>query len=305
MSLIIDSAQYKSGEIINTYDGFEPRISARIKLNNSNALKIAYTYTKQYLHLLSNSTVGLPTDTWIPPDNHIKPQSANHFILGYYHTFKKKNLELSIEGYYKSLHNIIDYIDNADLFINKNIETQILHGQGESYGLEFLLEKKIGRFIGWGSYTLAKTQYQIIGINKNQYYSPRHDIRHNITFTGNFKLSKAWMLSSTFVFASGGFITIPDQVFSIDGAAFFDYSSRNNYELPPNHRLDLSVIYNSRKNETRRFKSKWILSIYNIYNHKNIYTLYVRQTSIDFTSASSYKMYLFGIVPTISYNFSF
>lgn len=305
MSEITDSTSFGKNQVINTYYGLEPRFSFRFKINNSSAVKLAYCFTKQYLHLLSNSTVGLPTDTWVPPDKYITPQSSNQYIIGYFRNFNKQKIDFSIEVYYKDLLNIIDFIDNADLFLNKHIETQVLSGKGRSYGMELLIEKKIGRFSGWISYTLAKTQYKINQINNGNYYSPRYDIRHNLTLTGNFSLNKSWELSSTFKLSSGGFITLPDQIFIVDNIAFFDYSARNNYKLQPYHRLDISAKYNSSKNEFRRFKSQWMFSIYNLYNWKNIYSLFVKQDPDNFTVASVYKMYLFGIVPSISYNLKF
>jgi hypothetical protein len=304
MTSVIDSTVYGRNEIINSYGGMEPRLSFRYKLSDYKAVKLAYAYTKQYLHLLSNSTVGLPTDTWLPPDSYIKPQSSHQAVLGYYQTLHHEDLELSIETYYKTLQNIVDYKDNADLFLNKHIETQLLHGKGYSYGLETMLEKKKGKLSGWIAYTLAKTQYQINGVNKNSYYSPRYDIRNNITVTGNYRLSKAWMFSTTFKFASGGFVTVPDQIFTVDGASFFTYSSRNNYKLPAYHRLDFSVYFNPKKNDHRHMKSEWVLSVVNVYNHKNIYSLSV-QTSSVYDTSKAYKMYLYGMLPTISYNIKF
>lgn len=305
MTAVTDSTSYNKGEIINTYNGFEPRLAFNIKINNNNALKLAYAYTKQYMHLLSSSTVGLPTDTWMPADKHIKPQSSNQYVLGYYHTFAKSQFEFSAETYYKSLNHIIDYKDNADLFLNKQIENQLLSGKGYSFGLELLLEKKSGRLSGWIGYTLAKTQHKINGVNQNRYFSPRYDIRHNLSFTSSLNINKSWSVSTTFKLASGGFVTLPDQVFVVDEAAFFYYSSRNNYKMPPYHRLDLSVTYSNPKNETRRLKGQWVLSVYNVYNRKNIYSLYVKQNSWGFTDASVYKMYLYGIMPSVSYNLSF
>lgn len=304
ITAIADSTVYGKNEIINSYGGLEPRLSVRYKLNKQKAVKFAYAYTKQYLHLLSNSTVGLPTDTWLPPDSYIKPQSSNQVVLGYYQTLSKSDLELSIETYYKTLQNIIDYKDNADLFLNKHIETQLLHGKGYSYGVEAMLEKKKGKLSGWIAYTLAKTQYQVDGVNNNNYYSPRYDIRHNVSITGNYRLNKSWMFSTTFKFASGGYVTVPDQIFTVDGASFFAYSSRNNYKLPAYHRLDLSAYFNPKKNEHRHMKSEWVLSVINIYNRKNIYSLSV-QTSLTNQQSKAYKMYLYGILPTISYNIKF
>lgn len=305
MDVISDSMLYKRGRIINSYSGLEPRISARLKVDKNNALKISFALTSQYLHLLSNSTVGLPTDTWLPPDNYLKPQTSNQFVIGYYRTFSRMGLEFSWEAYYKTLHNIVDYKDNADLFLNKHIETQLLNGKGYSRGVELLLEKKIGNLSGWVGYTYAQTRHKIAGVNNNRFYSPRYDIRHNLALTGNYDFNEAWTVSTTFKLASGGFITMADQIFMINGTAYFDYSARNNYKLPAYHRLDLSVLYKNPKNGSRRYKSQWALTIYNVYNRKNIYSLFLRQHSHEFSLASAYKMYLFTIMPAITYNMTF
>jgi hypothetical protein len=304
-TLITDSTEFGNFEVINNFMGIEPRLSFRQKIGDNNAIKLAYALSKQNLHLLSNSTVGLPTDTWLPPDKYIKPQSSHQFVAGYYRSFFKKTLDLSIETYYKKLLNIIDFKNNADLLMNKNIETQVLSGNGYSYGMEILLEKKAGKLSGWIGYSLAKTKYIIPGINNGNQYSPRYDIRHNISLTGDVEANKNWTFSSTFKFSSGGFITLPNQVFYVDGATFFDYGNKNNYQLPAYHRLDISAIYNSNKNNYRRFKSQWVFSVYNVYNRKNIYSLFVQQESLSFASASVSKMYLFTIVPTIAYNVKF
>ena len=305
MNNITDSTIYAKGELINFYHGLEPRFSARFKINKNNAVKLSYAYTKQYLHMLSNSSVGLPSDLWLPADSYIKPQSSHQYVLGYYKKMYQ-GLELSIESYYKQLHNIIDYVDNADLFMNKNIETQILSGNGWSTGIEFLLEKHSNKITAWLSYTLAKTQYQIDGINNDEYYSPHYDIRHNFIAVGNYKINNRWSFSSTFKISSGGFITVPTQIFSVDDAAFFDYPERNNYKLPIYHRLDIAATYNSKKNEQRKhYKSKWVFAINNVYNRKNVFALYLKQDDYDFLNVQSYKMYLYGIVPSVTYNLSF
>lgn len=305
MEVVLDSTTYSKGKLINFSNSLEPRFSARFKLNSFNAIKVAYGYTQQHLHLLSNSSVGLPTDVWVPADSYIKPQSSHQYVVGYYRTIAK-GLELTVETYYKQLNNITDYIDNADLFMNKNIETQILQGKGRSNGIELLLEKTAGNLSGWLGYTLAQTQYKIDGINNNEYYSPRYDIRHSFSAVGSYKLSYRWLLSSVFKISSGGFITVPTQIFTIDGAAFFDYPQRNNYKLPLYHSLDIAATYSSKKTENpKRYHSQWVFALNNVYNRKNVFAIYTKQDSHNFLNASSYKMYLYGIVPSISYNLSF
>ncbi len=246
----------------------------------------------------------MPTDTWMPPDNYIKPEASNQYVMGYYHQSENGNWEFTAEAYYKTLKNIIDYKDNADLLMNRHVETQVLHGSGISYGTEYMLEKKTGKLSGWISYTLAKTSYTITGINNSNAFSPKFDIRHNLSVTGSLELTKRWSLSTTFKLTSGGFITMPSGTFENNGASFYYYSDRNGYELPAYHRLDISTAYKSKKNEYRKWKSEWVFSIYNVYNRKNVYSYYIRQDG-NFDSSHAYLMYLYGILPTISYNFNF
>jgi len=295
---------YGSGELVNYYQSFEPRISARYLLGRRNSLKLAYGRTTQFLHLLSNSSLGLPTDVWMPPDKDIRPQSSDQFVLGYYQTFSDNKYEFTSEIYYKTLRNIIDFKDNANLFLNKHIDTQILSGDGFAYGNEYMLEKKTGDLTGWIAYTFSQTQYQIDGVNNNNYFSPRWDIRHNLSVTGNYQLNKRWSVSSTFKFTSGGFVTVPEGTFVYNGGAFNFYSERNGYQVEPYHRLDVSATYTPRKNNTRKWKREWNFGIYNIYDRKNIYTLFARQDS-DINSNQFFKMYLFGIVPSVTYNLKF
>ena len=295
---------YGSGELVNYYQSFEPRISARYLLGRRNSLKLAYGRTTQFLHLLSNSSLGLPTDVWMPPDKDIRPQSSNQFVMGYYQTFSNNKYEFTSEIYYKTLRNIIDFKDNANLFLNKHIDTQILSGDGYAYGNEYMLEKKTGDLTGWIAYTFSQTQYQIDGVNNNNYFSPRWDIRHNLSVTGNYQLNKRWSVSSTFKFTSGGFVTVPEGSFIYNGSAFNYYSERNGYQVEPYHRLDVSFTYKSRKNDKRNWKSEWVYGIYNIYGRENIYTLFA-QPERNLVSTQFSKMYLFGIVPSVTYNLKF
>jgi hypothetical protein len=295
---------YGSGEIVRFYHSLEPRISARYLLGKRNSLKVAYGRTTQFLHLLSNSSLGLPTDVWMPPDKDIRPQSSSQYVLGYYQSFNDNKYEFTSEVYYKTIRNIIDFKDNANLFLNKHIGTQILSGDGFAYGNEYMLEKKTGDLTGWIAYTFSQTQYQIDSVNNNNYFSPRWDIRHNLSVTGNYQLNKRWSVSSTFKFTSGGFVTIPEGIFVYNGSSFTYYSERNGYQIEPYHRLDVSFTYKPSKNETRRRKSEWVFGIYNIYDRKNIYTLFARQES-NLISTQFSKMYLFGIVPSVTYNLKF
>lgn len=302
---ITATKEYKKGELVKFYHGLEPRISTNYTLDNGHAIKAAFTRTQQYQHLISNSTLGLPTDIWLPSDTYIKPQTANQYSLGYYGSTKNKVFDFFTEVYYKSMNNVIDYIDNADLFLNPNIETQVLSGTGEAYGIEFLLEKKKGKFNGWISYTLSNTERSIEGINNNLAYPATYNKQHNFSTTFSYEVSERFTISSIFKYTSGGFITVPEGTFNHYGASFGYYSSRNGYKLPSYHRMDISANLKSKENTNRRWQGEWSFGIYNLYNRKNVFSLFVKQNPYYLAQSKAYKMYLYGASPYISYNFKF
>lgn len=301
----IDSVKYAKGELVKFYQSLEPRLSIRYQLNGNSSVKLSWSKTVQFQHLIGNSSVGLPSDVWIPASTSIKPQSANQIAIGYYRSFAENRYEFSSEAYYRKMYNVIDYRDNADLFLNPHVETQVLAGKGQSYGLEFYLEKKNSALTGWLSYTLSKTSKQIEGINNNNSYPANYDKRHNLSLLLNYKLSPSWSVSSIFKFTSGGFATIPEGTFNYYGAAFNYYTARNAYKLPPYHRLDLSFNYQSRKNEHRKWKTEWNFGVYNVYDKKNIFALFMKLDNYDFRYSQGTKMYLYGITPFITFNFKF
>lgn len=302
---VIDSVIYSNGELVKFYQGLEPRLSLKYQLDAKSSLKISYSKTVQFQHLIGNSTVGLPSDVWVPASTSIKPQSANQIAIGYYRSFAANKYEFSTEAYYRKMSRVIDYRDNADLFLNPHVETQVLSGNGRSYGLEFYLEKKVGKLTGWLSYTLSKTTRRIDGINNNQSYPVAYDKPHNLSLLLNYRLSDTWSASSIFKFTSGGWATIPEGTFNFAGVAFNYYTSRNGYKLPSYHRLDLSFNYQSRKNEHRRWKTEWNFGVYNVYDRKNVFALFRRLDNYDFRVSKGAKMYLYGATPFVSYNFKF
>lgn len=302
---LLDSVHYSRGELVKFYHSLEPRISIKYQLNTNSSVKLSWAKTVQFQHLLGNSSVGLPSDVWVPASTYIRPQTANQIAAGYYRSLNNNQYEFSVETYFRRMHHVIDYRDNADLFLNPHVETQILSGEGQSYGLEFYLEKKTGRMTGWLSYTLSKTSRQINGINNNQSYPATYDKPHYLSLFLKYQLSPTWSASSIFKFTSGGYATIPEGTFNYYGAAFNYYTSRNGYKLPLYHRLDLSFNYQSRKNERRKWKTEWNFGIYNVYDRKNLFALFVKQNDNDLYSSSAYKMYLYGITPFVTFNFKF
>lgn len=302
---ILDSTYYSGGKIVKAYFGEEPRATARLLLSDDASLKLSYGRNYQFQHLLTNSTVGLPTDLWVPSDAYFKPQYSDEWSAGGYKTFLSGALETSLELYYRRSHNIIDFRDNAELFLNDKIETQVLTGQGKAYGLEFLLKKRKGATNGWISYTYSKALRRIEGVNNNEWYPPAYDHRHNFSFVFNQALGRRLSISANWVYRSGGYTTVPVGSYVFNDNRFLYYSKRNGYMLPSYHRMDLSLILAGRQRAGRKWQGEWVLSVYNVYNRQNVFALYVRQDSMDFSAIKASMVYLVGTLPTITYNFKF
>ncbi|HEX6430704.1 MAG TPA: carboxypeptidase-like regulatory domain-containing protein [Niastella sp.] len=302
---VIDSTWYPKGKTIKSYFGAEPKITARLLTSPTSSVKISYGRNYQFQHLLTNSSVGLPTDIWIPSDTYFKPQYADQFSAGLYKTFLSDAYEASLEGYYNRSHNIIDFRDNAEVFLNDKIETQVLTGQGKGYGLEFLLKKIKGRSTGWISYTRSKSLRRINGVNNNEWYPPTYDRRHNFSLVYNCQLTEKISLSANWIYRSGGHTTVPVGTYISNGIRFIYYSKRNGYTLPANHRLDISASWKPGLRKNKKWQSEWVLSIYNAYNRKNVFALFVNQDPQQYANTQASMVYVLGFIPTITYNFKF
>jgi len=299
----IDSTYYGTGKLMQTYLSFEPRISFNYQLSKSSSVKASYNRMAQYLHLLSNSTSGQPTDTWMPSTQNIKPTIASQFALGYFQNFADNKYEFSVEGYYKDMQNVLDYEDGTNVILNENIEANILSGTGRSYGAEFYLKKKYGKLNGWVSYTLARTENKIDGINENKWYPSKFDKTHDFSIVANYELSKRWSVSTSWVYYTGNAVTFPSGKYEFDGQVLPYYTERNGYRMPNYHRLDLNVHLKGKAN--KKFESSWDFSIYNVYNRKNAYTITFQESETVSGTTEAVKLSLFGIVPSITWNFKF
>jgi hypothetical protein len=301
-SVVQDSTVYGHFSIAKTYPAFEPRAGITWLLSQRNSFKFSFNRTVQFTHLLTNSSFGLPTDIWLPSNSTIRPQQAKQISLGYYQTTKNNLYQFTVEGYYKQMKNVIDFVDNADLFVNKNVETQILTGKGLAYGIESMIAKQAGSFRYQISYTWSKTFRTIKGINHDNPYPTRDDRRHALAITSLYALPRKRVeFSANFVFNSGGPITMPSNTFYYQGALFYDYNGRNQYRLPAYHRLDVSLIVHKKPKRNR--ESSWIFGLYNLYDRKNVFTA-VSQTQ-DYANFQLYSVVglsAFGIVPSITYN---
>lgn len=295
---------YNAGDKKNNYFLFEPRFSARYLIADQLSLKIAYNRSSQPIHLLSNSSIGMPTDIWMPADRIIRPQTADHFSAGFYFTLLKRSLEASLEGYYKKMNHIIDFKDDAIITLNKGIESEILPGTARAYGIEFFLRKSSGKLTGWVGYTLAKTERKIDGINDNRFYPSRYDQRHNLSLFLLQALGTRLSLSATFNFRTGQAVTMPIGNFPYKHDIYTYYSLRNGFRLPANHRLDLSLTLKGREKADKRWRGEWTASVYNVYGRRNVFSYYF-DTSYDTGQIEYHAVSLPGIIPMITYNFNF
>ncbi len=299
-------------KITDSFTNFEPRLSFSYIISKNASLKTSYQRTTQYIHLISNTTAPTPLDIWEPSGQFAKPQLSNQYAIGYFQNLHDDTYNFSIETYYKDIKNRVNFIDGANIIANKAIERVLLNGIGRSYGLEVLFQKNEGRFKGWLSYTLSRTEQQIRGrtpiepgINNGRWFVNNFDKTHDLSFTSSYNLSKKIKLNAAFNFQTGLPTTFPSNQFEpFDGVIVPDFEERNSSRLPNFHRLDLSLNYTPKPTSTKKWKSEWVLSIYNVYNRKNATNI-----SFGFNNESlqneATRLAIFGIVPSITYNFKF
>lgn len=302
---LLKTTTYKKGEIVKTYWNFEPRFSASYSLNNTTSFKIGYNRSVQNLHLLSNSTAALPTDLWIPSSNNVKPEIADQIALGYFKTFNNKEFEFSVETYYKSLLNQIDYRDGSELRANNNVESELLYGSGRAYGIEFLFRKNKGKLNGWIGYTLSKTERKFDKINSGNYYPAKQDRTHDLSIVAIYNASKRWTLSSTFVYNTGNAVTFPSGKYNLNGNTVFLYTERNGYRMPAYHRLDFAATLEPKEKANRKIESSWTFGLYNVYGRENAYSISFRESETDPNKTEAVRTSLFRFVPSITWNFKF
>jgi len=303
VSDVVDSATYPKGKIFNTYGGFEPRLLMDYIINDSSSVKVSYARTRQYIHLLSNTTSTTPFDLWVPSNINILPEIADQYTLGYFRNFSNNMYETSIEVYYKSLQNQIDYRNGANLILNNKVESQLVFGKGWGYGTEFLIRKKYGKLTGWISYTLSKTKRQFPDINGGNTFLAKQDRPHNIAIVGMYELNPRLTFSTTWIYISGNVVTFPSGRYFIDGNIVPYYTERNGYRMPDYHRLDIGLTWQRKK--TPRFESNWNFSIYNLYARANAYAINFQPDPNDPTKMQAVQLSLFRFVPAITYNFKF
>lgn len=299
----IDSTYFTRGKVAYPLLSLEPRLSVNYKLSDKSSLKLSYNRMTQYLHLLSNSTAGSPTDVWMPSSNNLKPLYVDHVSAGFFRNFFNNSIETSVEVYYKNMINSSDYEDGADIIFNKHVESQILIGKGRSYGIELYVKKKYGNLSGWISYTLARTENKIDGINNFSWYPMKYDKTNDLSVIVIYKVGHRLTMSGIWTYATGNAVTFPSGKYIIDNNPVPWYTERNGYRMPAYHRMDFSLTLDGKNR--KKYKSSWEFSVYNLYNRYNAYIISFRESKTLPGSTEAVKLSLFGIVPSISYNFKF
>jgi hypothetical protein len=301
---VMDSLVYKSGEIYNTYVALEPRLGFTWRFGENSSLKGNYLHNAQFMQLANNSASGSPLDVWFPASPNIKPQVVDMFSVGYFRNLDDNTYETSVELYYKNQKNVIDFAEHANLMLNKKLEGEVRTGKGEAYGAEFMVRKNKGRLTGFVNYTLSRSERTISGVNKGKTYLSPYDKTHNLNIVANYELSKKCSFSAIWVYATGNPTTYPSGRFEVEGEYFPIYSGRNEYRRPDYHRLDLSFTYIPRPDSGKRWHGEWNVSLYNAYGKKNPWMITYDQDE-DTGLPYAEMMYLFGVVPSITYNFKF
>ena len=307
-----DTVHYDSWENIKTYVNLEPRLAFRYMIKPGQSVKLSYNRMIQNTHLISAGTTPLPFNTWNPSGYYLKPQVADQIAAGYFRNFHNNMFEFSVEAYYKDMRNVTDFADNAQLFFNEDLSTEFRQGGSWSYGTEFMVDKKEGKLTGMISYTLSRTEREIEGVNLGNKFFANYDRRHVLNINAAYDLNEKWSFGANFNFSSGRPITLPTGKYEYSIYNPDVISERNGYRLPAYHRLDLSATYTPNRRKNHKWKGQWVFSIYNVYNQQNPFTVYTRTKQDsdgniigDGTEKEARLVYLFPVLPSITYNFRF
>lgn len=301
---LIDTTAESKG-FFNSFYNFEPRFGLRYTLNSESSLKLSYNRTAQYIHLASNTTSATPLDVWFMSSPNVKPQLADQLALGYFHNLKDNTIEASVELYYKKFRNSIDFKDHAQLLLNKELEGELRFGEARSYGLEVLLQKNTGRFTGWISYTLARTEKKIEEINEGNWYKSKYDKVHDFAIIASYKLTDRIDLSANWIYQTGNAVTFPTGKYEQYGRTIPVYSERNGERMPAYHRLDLASTFHLKNKLFKKAEQNLVLSVYNAYGRKNAFSINFKDSETEPGVTVAEKTYLFSFIPSLTYNVKF
>ena len=301
----------KKGTVVRSFTNPEPRFSLAYAINDRQGIKASYNRMAQYLHLISNTSSPTPLDVYAPSGKYIRPQLLDQYALGYSANINEGAFSLETEVFYKNVQNRLDYRNGAQLIASRAIEGEILAGKAHAYGLEVLLKKNAGAFTGWLAYTLSRSEQKTAGrtteetgINNGNWYPTAYDKTHDISLTASYSLNDKWDFNTNFLFQTGQPTNYPISQSQFQGLVVPNFGPRNMQRLPAYHRLDISATLTPTKNKGRTFKGEWVFSIYNLYNRKNAASINFRKNE-DTGINEAVRTSIFGIIPSVTYNFKF
>ncbi|WP_299634930.1 TonB-dependent receptor [uncultured Tenacibaculum sp.] len=308
-SNLLTTKSYGNNEIFKAYHGLSYRLSGRYSLTEDLSLKGSFNKSFQYIHRLNNNTTATPIDTWRLSNVNIKPQIGRQVTLGLFKNIKGNKYELSLEGYFKDYDNLLDYKTGATLLLNENIETDVLQGDGKSYGVEFLVRKNEGRLNGWLGYSYSRSliqfnsQFEEETINNGKYFPTNYDKPHDFSAVLNYKLTERYSFSANLAYQTGRPITYPTGKYTSNGVEFLTYSFRNQFRIPDYYRLDIGINIEGNHKIKKFAHSFWNISIYNVLGRNNPYSIFFETVN---GNVNGYKSSIFSNpIPTITYNFKF
>jgi CarboxypepD_reg-like domain/TonB-dependent Receptor Plug Domain len=309
VTTITDTVSYKNGQVIQKYHGPEFRLAIRYSLNERSAVKASYNSLRQYLHLLSNTAAISPIDIWKLSDSYIKPQLGQQISLGYYLDFPSKNIETSVEIYYKTLRQVLDFKSGASIILNEHPETEVINTKGKAYGVELMIKKNNGKLNGWLSYTFSRSMLKMDDslagqlINKGNFYPANFDKPHVLNLVSNYKFTHRFGASLNIAYSTGRPITLPIAIFNYAGSQRIYYSERNQYRIPDYFRIDLAFNIDGNHKVKQKIHSSWTVGVYNLTGRENPYSVYFTEEN---GVVKGYQLAVIGnIIPYVTVNLNF
>lgn len=300
----LDSTVYGSGQVVQQYGGIEPRATVRYTINETSSIKAGVTRNLQYIHLVTNAGSTLPTDLWVPSTLRVRPQLSWQYAAGYFKNFNQGMFETSLEVYYKTMENQIEYREGYTPSL-KDPEEEFVFGRGWSYGAELFINKVKGRLTGWIGYTLGYTWRRFPDLNQGQKFPSRYDRRHDLSVVANYTINEKWKISGVFVYGTGNAVSVPERFYFIGGVLSQQYSGINAYRMAAYHRMDFAATYTPKPKKERKYSTSWVFSLYNAYSRANPYFLYFDQegsAANGTLNVSAKQVSLFPVLPSVTWN---
>jgi hypothetical protein len=302
---------YDRSEAIKTFTNLEPRFSLAYAFDDDKSIKASYNRMAQYLHLISNTNSPTPLDVYAPSGKYIKPQLLDQYALGYSTNLKNGSFSLETEVFYKQTDNRLDYRNGAQLIATRAVEREVLSGESQAYGLEVLFRKNEGAFTGWLAYTLSRSEQRTpgrtpeeTGINNGNWYPSAYDKTHDISLYLNYEHSAKWNFNANLLYQTGQPTNYPVSQSQFQGLVIPNFGLRNAQRLPAYNRLDVSATLTPSKNKGRKLQTQWVFSIYNLYNRKNAASISFEKNE-DTGVNEAIRTSIFGIIPSVTFNFKF